>query len=333
VIAAETCETPPAAEFEPGGSLRVEVPQLPAGGERLDRWLAGHVRECSRSYLQKLIRGKRVLLDGSPAKASKNITGGELLELSFPEAELEPAAEPEDIPVAVVFEDQVLVVVDKPAGVPTHPSCGHARGTLANAMAFHCERLSEVNGPVRPGIVHRLDMDTSGLLVVAKTDAAHRELARQFADREVSKRYLALVHRAMPESEGTIEKQLGRHPTKRKKQAVLRSGGRAASTAYRTLERLGAFTFLELLPRTGRTHQLRVHLASCGCPILCDALYGRELRFPDGKSVLERQALHAAELSFTHPGSGERVSFEAAPPADFAAALELLRERAAGGEE
>jgi 23S rRNA pseudouridine1911/1915/1917 synthase len=330
-----TCEpaSEPAAAFEPGGRLELLVPPLEDGGQRLDRWLAARVRDCSRSYLQKLIRSGRVLLDGAAAKAAKAIRGGELLEISFPEAEAEPAAEPEDIPLAVVHEDEHLLVVDKPAGMPTHPSCGHARGTLANALAFHCERLSSLNGPVRPGIVHRLDMDTSGLLVVAKTDAAHRELARQFAEREVRKRYLALVHGAPREPRGEIDKHLGRHPRKRKKQAVLHSGGRQATTVYRSLERLGAFSLLELAPRTGRTHQIRVHLASCGWPILCDGLYGREQVFPPQVPVLRRQALHAAKLSFAHPAAGGEISFETSPPDDFAAALDVLRRPAAGGEE
>jgi len=327
-MTATVTQAPPrdqAAAFEPGGGLELVVPGTDSACERLDRWLAGRLRDCSRSYIQKLIRSGNVLLDGAPAKASRPVTAGQHLTISFPPADPEPSAVPEDIPVPVVYEDEHLLVVNKPAGMATHPSCGHARGTLANAMAFHCERLSKVNGPVRPGIVHRLDLDTSGLLVVARNDPAHRELARQFADREVSKRYVAVVHGAMPESSGEIEKQLGRHPVKRKKQAVLHAGGRAALTRYQTLERLGSFSQLELMPRTGRTHQLRVHLASSGCPILCDALYGRESTYPRDEPVLERQALHAAALAFSHPATGERVQFEAPPPDDYRAVLELLR--------
>lgn len=323
----------PAAEVAPGGRLELVVPALDGGGERLDRWLAARLRDCSRSYVQRLIRSGLVLIDGQAAKASKGVAGGERLEIEFPEAETEPAAVPEDIPLSIIYEDDALMVVNKPAGMVTHPSCGHARGTLANAAAFHCGRLSTVGGAVRPGIVHRLDMDTSGLLLVAKTDPAHRELARQFAEREVKKRYLALVHRAMRPPEGVIEKALGRHPKWRKKQAVLRSGGRPSRTEYRTLEQLGACSYLELRPSTGRTHQLRVHLASAGCPILCDALYGRELEFPDGRPVLGRQALHAATIEFKHPASGETASFGAPPPADFLAALQSLREASAPKEE
>ncbi|MHC4916482.1 MAG: RluA family pseudouridine synthase [Planctomycetota bacterium] len=315
----------PAAAFEPGGRLELVVPELGAPAGRLDRWLAARLRDCSRSYVQKLIRSGLVLLDGAPAKASRNVSGGERLVVSFPEADPEPAAVPEDIPLNVVHEDADLLVVDKPAGMATHPSCGHARGTLANAAAGHCAQLSALNGAVRPGIVHRLDLDTSGLLVLAKNDRVHRALSEQFANREVAKLYLAVVHRSMPEAEGVIEKPLGRHPKKRKRQAVLRAGGRAAQTRYRTLESLGDFSLLELRPRTGRTHQLRVHLASCGCPILCDALYGREMEFPGGSPVIRRQALHAAELEFSHPGTGERVGFKAPPPEDFRAALDLLR--------
>ncbi len=372
----------------PGEALELVVPAL-AGRERLDQFLAARLRDCSRSYVQKLIKSKLVLLNGSPAKASKAVAGGERLEIGFPPAEEEPAAVPQDIPLEVVFEDEALLVVNKPAGMPTHPSCGHARGTLANAMAFHCAgRLSGLNGPVRPGIVHRLDMDTSGVILVAKSDPVHRELARQFAAREVSKTYVAIVHGAMRPPAGVIDRDLGRHPVKRKQQAVLRSGGRNAVTEYRTAERFlvpgswflvqrprtrnqepgtrNSLSLVELRPKTGRTHQIRVHLASSGCPILCDGLYGRETAFPAGTgtgteveggrwkvegsdartkspppstlhlppstsigplstAVISRQALHAAAIEFTHPVSGQRVSFAAPPPADFAAALELLR--------
>jgi len=316
---------------EPGGHLGLSVPELPAP-ERLDRFLAARLRDCSRSYVQKLIRAGRVLLGGAAAKASRQVGGGERLEISFPEAEAEPAATPEDIPLTVLYEDEALLVIDKPAGMVTHPSCGHARGTVANAAAFHCARLSALGGPVRPGIVHRLDMDTSGVLIVAKTDPAHRELARQFAERQVKKRYLALVHRAMNPPEGVIERQLGRHPVRRKKQAVLRSGGRAATTRYRTLERFAGHSYMELAPRTGRTHQLRVHLASSGCPVLCDGLYGRELEFPAEGAVIRRQALHAAAIEFQHPGGGRVLAIEAPLPADFRAALELLRAPAGEGK-
>jgi 23S rRNA pseudouridine1911/1915/1917 synthase len=301
------------------------VPGLP-GRERLDRFLAARLRECSRSYVQKLIRAGAVLLDGAPAKASRAVAGGQRLAIAFPPAEAEPAAVPEDLPVSILYEDELMVAVDKPAGMPTHPSCGHARGTLANAMAFHCRgQLSGLNGPVRPGIVHRLDMDTSGVIVVAKTDPAHRELARQFAERLVAKTYLALVHGRMRPERGQIDRALGRHPVERKRQAVRRSGGRRALTDYHTLEVWKDFSCLRLAPHTGRTHQLRVHLASAGCPILCDGLYGREVEFPASAPVLRRQALHAAELRVTHPGSGRPLVFRAPVPEDFAAARELLR--------
>ncbi|HOX08362.1 MAG TPA: RluA family pseudouridine synthase [Planctomycetota bacterium] len=359
----------------PGESLALVVPPQ-AASERLDRFLASRLRDCSRSYVQKLIKAGLVLLGGAPAKASKSVSGGERLEIEFPPVDEEPAAVPEDIPVPVLFEDEAMVVVVKPAGMPTHPSCGHARGTLANAMVFHCNgRISGLNGPVRPGIVHRLDMDTSGVILVAKTDQAHRELAREFAAREVAKTYLAIVHGALRPPAGVIDRDLGRHPVKRKKQAVLREGGRAAITEYRTLEQLSVasgrlaaapraqgpkpkalFSLVELRPKTGRTHQIRVHLASSGCPILCDGLYGRETEFPTAfatcqlavgsgsesrkpkiesptpepgtrnpEPLLRRQALHATAIEFTHPLSGQRLSFSAPPPADFATALELLR--------
>lgn len=335
----EAAEAETGLPGEPGGALEFATPPL-AVPQRLDRFLAERLRDCSRSYVQKLIRAGRVLVGGAPAKAARPLRGGERLTIAFPPPEAEPAAVPENLPVPILYEDDALVVVNKPAGMPTHPSCGHARGTLANAMACHCRgRLSGLNGPVRPGIVHRLDMDTSGVMVVARTDAAHRALAEQFAAREVAKTYLALVHGVMRPPAGEIDRQLGRHPAKRKQQAVLRSGGRAALTGYRTLEQFpsggnkpppAAFSLLELQPHTGRTHQLRVHLASAGCPILADGLYGRETEFPapPESPVIRRQALHAARLELAHPASGERMAFSAPPPADFAAALERLRARA-----
>ncbi len=315
--------------FEPGGHLEFDVPaELPGKNRRIDSWISERLRDCSRSYIQKLIRSGQLLLDGAPVKTSRKLAGGEHLAISFPKADQEPAAEPEEIPIPILFEDEHLVVVNKPAGMPTHPSCGHARGTVANAMVWHCGQLSTIGGPVRPGIVHRLDMETSGILLIAKTDPAHNQLSRQFAERKIRKSYLALTHRAMTPPEGLIESPLGRHPVKRKKQAILKEGGRSATTAYETLERLGKYSFLQLQPRTGRTHQIRVHLASCGCPILCDALYGRELSFPDGEALLQRHALHASGIIFAHPRSGKPMEIECPLPDDFANTLQHLRSSA-----
>ena len=227
---------------------------------------------------------------------------------------------PEALPVPILYQDEALLVLLKPAGMTVHPGAGRRQGTLANAL-LHLSpgRLSGLGGPDRPGIVHRLDRETSGVIVVARSDAAHRELSRQFHDREVEKVYLALV-RGQPPLQGTIEAPIGRDPRDRKRMAVVQ-GGRPALTEYRTLERFRGAAWVELRPRTGRTHQLRVHLRSIGCPIAADATYGR----PPPFGVLGRCALHAARLTLTHPQSGERRTFEAPLPEDLVAALEALR--------
>jgi len=227
--------------------------------------------------------------------------------------------EPEAIPLRIVYEDEDLLVVDKPAGLTVHPAPGHARHTLVNALLAHCGDLSGVGGVLRPGIVHRLDKDTSGLLLVAKNDRAHAGLSRQLKERTVEKGYLALVRGRIEQPEGVIEGAIGRDPRNRKRMAIV-EGGRPARTAYRVREYLDGMTLVEVAPSTGRTHQIRVHFAAAGHPIVGDALYGKP------SSLVGRQFLHAYRLAFRHPADGRAVAFESPLPADLEEALRLARE-------
>ncbi len=230
--------------------------------------------------------------------------------------------EPESIPLNIVYEDDDLLVVDKPAGLAVHPAPGHSRHTLVNALLAHCVDLSGVGGVLRPGIVHRLDKDTSGLLLVAKNDRTHASLSRQLKERTVQKRYLALVRGRLEQPEGVIEGAVGRDPRNRKRMAIV-EGGRPARTAYKVREYLDGMTLVEVAPSTGRTHQIRVHFAAAGHPIVGDALYGK----PSG--LVGRQFLHAYRLAFEHPRNGRRMEFEAPLPEDLTEALRTARERKA----
>src|SRR5215471_250743 len=310
------------------------------GGERLDRVLAHRVAELSRSRHKALILAGRVAIDGATIRdPGHRVNAGATIVLDLPPAE-DGAVEPENIPLDVVFEDADLIVIDKPAGLVVHPAAGNWTGTLVNALVAHCgESLSGVGGVKRPGIVHRLDKDTSGLLVVAKTDRAHRALARQFADHGRSgplrRGYLAFVWGAPERPRGTIDKPIGRHPRARDKMAV-RAGGREAVTHWEVLERyLGTdgkpvASLLACRLETGRTHQIRVHLASIGHPLLGDEVYGagfrtKVARVPEAAraalQALGRQALHAYLLGVEHPTSGEQLTYRSALPSD----LDVLR--------
>jgi 23S rRNA pseudouridine1911/1915/1917 synthase len=302
-----------------------------AAGERLDRFLARRLPDLSRARLQGLIADGRVVVDGGSARASLRVRSGQTVRMSIPEPR--PAApRPEDIPLAVVHEDRHLLVVDKPAGLVVHPGAGRDSGTLVNALLHRVRDLSGVGGVARPGIVHRLDRGTSGLIVVAKDDATHRALAAQFASRAVEKEYLAVVLGVPAKTAGTITAAVGRDPANRKKMSVRAPRGRQARSTYRTEERLDGAALLRVRIHTGRTHQIRVHLASIGHPVAGDAVYGGT-RTPSSRSAdarealraLRRPALHAARLAFTHPATGERVAFESPLPPDLAALLAALR--------
>ena len=290
-------------------------------GQRLDRYLSDCVPEISRSYLQKLIREGRVLLDGKPAKAGTKLSEGMKIGLTLPEAK-EPEILPEDLPLDVLYEDRDVILINKPKGMVVHPSAGHYTGTLVNALLFHCQgELSGINGILRPGIVHRIDKDTTGVLIACKNDHAHGALAEQLKEHTITRRYRAIVCGNLKEDEGTVDAPIGRHPVERKKMAVVRAGGKNAVTHYRVLERFGAYTYIECRLETGRTHQIRVHMASIGHPLLGDEVYGR------GKNPfhLEGQTLHAMVLGFVHPSSSEYMEFEAPLPEYFEELLRKLR--------
>ncbi|HEY9855658.1 MAG TPA: RluA family pseudouridine synthase [Stenomitos sp.] len=293
-----------------------------AKGERLDQFLHRHIPTLSRSRLQELIEAGSVLLNGKPAKPSLKLKGGEAVQYEIP-APRELAVAAEAIPLDVVYEDSDLIVINKPQGMVTHPAPGAWEGTLVNALLAHCQDLSGIGGVARPGIVHRLDKDTSGLLVVAKNDAAHQALSAQIAAKTAKRQYLTVVHGVLPTEGGSIEAPIARHPTERIKMAVV-PGGRPALTHWRVLESFPDASLVEVTLATGRTHQIRVHMAHLGHPVVGDPVYGPKVRFP---VKLEGQALHAFRLAFDHPTTGERLEFEVPPPERFQTLLRYLRSR------
>lgn len=304
---------------------------------RLDQFLVAQFNDMSRTRIQSLIKEGRVQIDGRIiVKPREALLGGEEVAIEIPEVVKESMLVPEDIPLDVIFEDDAILVVNKPAGMITHPGTGAHSGTLANALAGRFESLSSVNGKLRPGIIHRLDKDTSGLLVVAKTDSAHFHLAREFEQRRVEKIYLALVW-GTPGDEGTIVANIVRDRKNRLAFTTSDHHGREATTLYKLEKQYDGFSLLRITPRSGRTHQIRVHMRHAGYPIFGDALYGgvrpqanipNDLRVAVSRltNVLKRQALHAWRLTFAHPTSGERMHFEAPNQADFSRALAILDE-------
>ena len=306
-------------------------------GKRIDAYLTSRYPDYSRSVIQKVIDAGAVLINGRPTKASCRVREGDEIRVWLPEL-ADDAFVPEDIPIGIIYEDEFFTVVNKPPGLVTHPGRGNWSGTLVNALQFHFDNLSSVGGDNRPGIVHRLDRDTSGLLIVAKDDRAHRELAAQFEARTIRKEYLALVYGTPSRDSDYIEKPLGTHPVVREKVAVraIADGGKEAVTFYEVLERFDGYALVRCLPKTGRTHQIRVHLAHIGHPILADKAYaGRgaftlgDLLGPDHPEaalvLLDRQALHAHTLHLRHPVNSEPIDFTAPLPADMAATLAALR--------
>lgn len=290
-------------------------------GKRLDSFLHERLPEFSRSRLQSWIKEDRVLLNGAPARPSYVLRGGE--SVSVEPASLPPLkAEAEALPLKILYEDEDVVVVDKPAGMVVHAGAGHSRGTLVNALLHHMDgSLSSINGDLRPGIVHRLDRDTSGVLVVARTDVAHRALARQFHDREVEKTYLALVHGRMKQAQGRITSPVSRDPVRRTRMTARLAAGRSALTEYRVIEEFERFSYLEVRIGTGRTHQIRVHLSSIRHPIVGDRLYGAPASIP-GLAPLGRFFLHAHRLRFRSPSSGEWLTVESPVPQELHTFLE-----------
>ena len=289
--------------------------------ERVDKCIAALIDSLSRSFIQKMIKEGRVCINGLPVKASYQVKAGDDLSFLLPKAQ-EPDIEPEDIPLDILYEDSDVLVVNKPKDMVVHPAAGHYSHTLVNAVLYHCRgQLSGINGVLRPGIVHRIDKDTTGVLIVCKNDRAHNALAEQLKEHSITRKYRAIVCGNLKEDEGTVDAPLGRHPQDRKKMAIVRSGGKRAVTHYRVLERFGNYTYIECRLETGRTHQIRVHMASLGHPLLGDEIYGRA----KSPFKLEGQTLHAMVLGFIHPTTGEYMEFEAPLPEYFEKLLEKLR--------
>lgn len=297
-------------------------------GRRLDLFVSEE-GAVTRSFAVKLIENGSVLVNGKISNKKYALREGDIVDIDIPEPE-EYEAKPENIPLDIVYEDKSVIVINKPSGMVVHPAAGNLDGTLVNALLYHCkDSLSGINGVIRPGIVHRIDKDTSGLLVVAKTDTAHLHLADQLKTHDVSRVYHAIVTGNIKEDTGTVDAPIGRNPHDRKKMAVIRGDGTArdAVTHFRVLERYGRFTYLELELETGRTHQIRVHMASIGHPLVGDEVYGgggTDFEKKNAK-LLMGQCLHAKKLSFTHPDTNEPVSFECPLPSEFEAVLDKLR--------
>lgn len=305
-------------------------------GERLDRFASEAFPDYSRSFLQRAIRDGRVTLDGQRVKPRTAVAEGAVVRARLPVLE-DTSLAPEPIPLDILFEDDDLLVLNKPAGMVVHPSRGQARGTVANALLAHCRSLSDVNGPLRPGIVHRLDRDTTGALVTAKTNRAHAGLAAQFEARTVRKTYHAIVRGRVEFDEGQVDLAIGRDPRVREKMTVRHLGGRAALSRYWVIERFARFTYVRVRLMTGRTHQIRVHMSALRHPVVADAPYGGgppltrsaiggHAPEPGEEALIARQALHAYELGFEHPVTGEAMDFRAPLPEDFGRALAALRE-------
>lgn len=290
-------------------------------GQRIDAALAAAFPELTRSRLQQLLAEGRVLCNGRAAAKSLRLSEGDAVRVCVPDAQ-PVRLEPQNIPLEIVYEDDALLVVNKPKGMVVHPAAGNPDGTLVNALLYHCAgRLSGINGELRPGIVHRIDKDTSGLLVVAKDDAAHLALSRQFSVHSITRVYHTVVYGGFSDEDGVVEGQIGRHPVDRKRMAVLASGGKYAYTQYHVEERFAGFSHLSVQLKTGRTHQIRVHLASIGHPVAGDAVYGPKKVL----TQLHGQCLHAKTLGFLHPVTGMYMEFDSPLPEYFTAFLGRLQ--------
>ena len=298
-------------------------PEIADSGLRIDKYLSSVNEQLSRSYIQKLLKSGLVLVDGKPVKASYQVDEGDVISLDIPEA-VEPEIEPEDMDLDILYEDQDVILVNKPKGMVVHPAAGHYSHTLVNGLMYHCKaQLSGINGVMRPGIVHRIDMDTTGVIIACKNDMAHNSIAAQLKEHSITRRYQAIVHGVLKDDAGTVEGPIGRHPTDRKKMSINYNNGKSAVTHYKVLKRFRQYTHVECRLETGRTHQIRVHMASIGHPLLGDLVYG------PGKCPipgLQGQTLHAGVLGFIHPRKGEYMEFTAPLPEYFAKLLNTLPE-------
>ncbi len=304
--------------------------------KRIDRYLAARLPDYSRTFVQKLIKEGAVLVNGRTVKSSYDIQKGDSISVHVPVLE-ESKIVPEDIPLNIVYEDDYLMLINKPYDMVVHPAGGHPSGTLVNALAFHCLNLSQVNGPLKAGIVHRLDRDTSGIMLVIKSDAVHAHIAMQFEKRYVKKEYIAVVEGEVRFDSDEIYLPIGRHKTDRQKMAVRRDNGKEAVSAYEVMERFRGYTLVKVMPKTGRTHQIRVHMRSIGHPVVADFMYsshetcylsdllGKE-KDPEEVPIIERQALHAHRIEFFHPIQNRKVEFQVDLPDDISRLVKMLRE-------
>lgn len=288
--------------------------------ERIDKCVSMLIDSLSRSFIQKMIKEERVLVNEKPVKGSYRVKTDDEVAFDLPES-VEPDIEPENIPLDILYEDKDVILINKPKGMVVHPAAGHYSGTLVNALMYHCgNELSGINGVMRPGIVHRIDRDTTGSIIVCKNDKAHNCIAEQLKEHSINRRYHAICYGVLKEDEGVINKPVGRHPTDRKKMAVNEKNGKHAVTHYRALQRFQNYTYIECVLETGRTHQIRVHMASIGHPLVGDEVYSnRKCPF-----VLQGQTLHAKTLGFMHPVTGEYIEVDAPLPEYFEHLLQVL---------
>ena len=290
-------------------------------GERIDKCISNYLESLSRSYIQKIIKDGKAYVNDAVVKANYKVKVDDKVQFEIPDCE-EPDIPPQDIPLDILYEDKDILIVNKPKDMVVHPAPGHYEGTLVNAIMFHCkDELSGINGVLRPGIVHRIDKDTTGSIIICKNDEAHRKIAQQLKEHSITRKYRAIVYGRIMEEEGTVNAPIGRHPTDRKKMAINEKNGKPAVTHYKVLERFDNYTYIECQLEIGRTHQIRVHMTSIGHPLLGDEVYGNA-KCP---FKLEGQTLHAMTIGFIHPTTGEYVEYEAPLPEYFEHLLQILR--------
>ncbi len=290
-------------------------------GERIDKCISNYLESLSRSYIQKIIKDGKAYVNDAVVKANYKVKVDDKVQFEIPDCE-EPDIPPQDIPLDILYEDKDILIVNKPKDMVVHPAPGHYEGTLVNAIMFHCkDELSGINGVLRPGIVHRIDKDTTGSIIICKNDEAHRKIAQQLKEHSITRKCRAIVYGRIMEEEGTVNAPIGRHPTDRKKMAINEKNGKPAVTHYKVLERFDKYTYIECQLETGRTHQIRVHMTSIGHPLLGDEVYGNA-KCP---FKLEGQTLHAMTIGFIHPTTGEYVEYEAPLPEYFEHLLQILR--------
>lgn len=292
-------------------------------GERIDKCISNYVETLSRSYIQKIIKEGKAYINDAPVKSNYKVRVDDKVQFTIPDCE-EPDIPPQDIPLDIIYEDKDVLIVNKPKNMVVHPAPGHYEGTLVNAIMYYCHNdLSGINGVLRPGIVHRIDKDTTGSLIICKNDEAHRKIAEQLKEHSITRKYRAIVYGRISNDEGVVDAPIGRHPTDRKKMAINERNGKPAITHYKVLERFEKYTYIECQLETGRTHQIRVHMTSIGHPLLGDEVYGNA-KCP---FKLEGQTLHAMTIGFIHPSTNQYVEYEAPLPEYFERLLQILRSK------